>query len=59
MHNCNDFAFSTTWNLYPDVLLGLGTFPTSAVAMQDAFYVSARKQQGVQADTRGDWESIF
>lgn len=52
VHNCSDFAFSTTWNLYPDVLLDLGTFPTSAVAMQDAFYVSARKQQGVQADTR-------
>lgn len=52
VHNCSDFAFSTTWNLYPDVLLDLGTSPTSAVAMQDAFYVSARKQQGVQADTR-------
>jgi len=59
VHNCSDFAFSTTWNLYPGILLGLGTFPTSAVAMRDAFYVGAGKQQGVQADTRDDRESTF
>jgi len=44
VHDCSDFAFSTAWNPYPDVLLGLGTFPASAVAMQDAFHVSARKE---------------
>ena len=59
VHDCSDFAFSTTWNLYSDVLPSSGTFPASAVAMQDAFYVSARKEQGVQADTRDDWESTL
>ncbi|KAF2498472.1 glutaminase [Lophium mytilinum] len=59
VHDCADYAFSTAFNLYPDVLLGLKTFPQSAVDMEDAFYPTARKEAGVQADTRGDWMSTF
>lgn len=59
VHDCADYAFSTAFNLFPDVLLDLHTFPQSAIDMQDAFYRTARKEAGVQADSRGDWMSTF
>ncbi|KAL8717732.1 MAG: hypothetical protein Q9225_005058 [Loekoesia sp. 1 TL-2023] len=51
----NGFTYSTTFNLYPDSLLGLNTFPQAAFDMQAAFYPTVRADAGVPLDTRVPW----
>ena len=41
------------FNLYPDVLLDLKTFPTEAYAMQSSFYPTVRMPGGVPLDDLG------
>lgn len=49
----------STWkipyNLYPDVLLGLETFPKAAYAMGTGFFSTVRGEYGVALDNRQDW----
>ncbi|KAJ5175815.1 uncharacterized protein N7482_001692 [Penicillium canariense] len=49
----------TTWkipyNLYPDVLLGLETFPNEAYTMGSEFFSTVRGEYGVALDHRQDW----
>ncbi|KAI4128459.1 MAG: hypothetical protein LQ338_002732 [Usnochroma carphineum] len=51
----NGTTYSTTFNLYPDSLLGLNTFPQAAYDMQSAFYPTVRADVGVPLDTRTDF----
>lgn len=39
-------SYILTYNLYPDKLLGLDTFPANASAMQAAFYPSVHAEAG-------------
>lgn len=48
-------TWKTPYNLYPDVLLGLETFPLSAYAMGDTFFRTVRGEYGVALDNRQDW----
>lgn len=50
---------STTWtmgyNLYPDVLLDLQTFPPAAYELQTSFLYSVRSTEGVAINSEEDW----
>lgn len=48
-------SWKTPYNLYPDVLLGLNTFPKAAYQMESKFYKSVRSEYGVPLDNRQDW----
>ncbi|CZR51828.1 related to glutaminase A [Phialocephala subalpina] len=52
-------SFENTWkvtfNLFPDVLLNLSTFPTSAYDTENTFYPQIRSQGGVALDNRQWW----
>lgn len=48
-------SYTTAFNLYPDTLLKLGTFPPAAFDMQAAFYPTARADAGVPLDNRVNW----
>ncbi|EAW06608.1 putative glutaminase [Aspergillus clavatus NRRL 1] len=48
-------SWKTPYNLYPDVLLGLRTFPEEAHQMSSAFFKSVRAEYGVPLDHRQDW----
>ncbi|KAI4188953.1 MAG: hypothetical protein L6R41_001797 [Letrouitia leprolyta] len=48
-------TYSTTFNLYPDYLLGLNTFPAEAFDMQSAYYPTVRAEAGVPLDSRVPW----
>ncbi|KAK3109586.1 hypothetical protein LTR53_016997, partial [Teratosphaeriaceae sp. CCFEE 6253] len=48
-------SWSMAFNLYPDVLLNLSTFPTAAYAMQSSFYPTVRMPGGVPLDDLVDW----
>ncbi|KAK4549818.1 hypothetical protein LTR36_005119 [Oleoguttula mirabilis] len=50
-----DDTWALEFNLYMDVLLGLNTFPTAALAMQTSYYPSVRKPAGVALDSSLDW----
>ena len=43
------------YNLYPDVLLNLDTFPEEAYRMNNAFFSTVRGEYGVPLDNRQDW----
>jgi hypothetical protein len=43
------------YNLFPDVLLGLKTFPDAAYRMGSDFFASVRGEYGVPLDSRQDW----
>ncbi|KAL8723625.1 MAG: hypothetical protein Q9181_007241, partial [Wetmoreana brouardii] len=45
-------TFILTYNLYPDVLLKLGTFPQAALDMEAAYYPRVRAAGGVPLSTR-------
>ncbi|KAL9001934.1 MAG: hypothetical protein Q9188_005106, partial [Gyalolechia gomerana] len=47
----NGSTYSTTFNLYPDFLLGLNTFPKEAFDMQSAYYPTVRAEAGVPLDS--------
>ncbi|KAJ5342586.1 hypothetical protein N7541_011710 [Penicillium brevicompactum] len=48
-------TWKTPYNLFPDVLLGLDTFPKAANQMSSAFFASVRGEYGVPLDNRQDW----
>lgn len=48
-------TWKTPYNLFPDVLLGLDTFPKTAYQMGNAFFASVRGEYGVPLDNRQDW----
>ncbi|KAJ5172027.1 hypothetical protein N7492_004620 [Penicillium capsulatum] len=48
-------TWKTPYNLYPDVLLGLDTFPTAAYEMNSDFFSPVRAEYGVPLDNRQDW----
>lgn len=43
------------YNLFPDILLGLETFPISAYKMSSDFFSNVRGEYGVPLDNRQDW----
>ncbi|KAF7950556.1 hypothetical protein EAE96_007838 [Botrytis aclada] len=51
----NDDSWKIPFNLYPDVLLDLSTFPDAAYAMQENYYPSIRSNGGVALDSRQAW----
>jgi hypothetical protein len=51
----NPSSWKTPYNLYPDVLLGLGTFPKEVHQMSSTFFKSVRGEYGVPLDSRQDW----
>lgn len=51
----NSTSYTTTFNLYPDRLLNLKTFPQAAFDMQAAFYPTVRAEAGVPLDNRVNW----
>ncbi|KAL8709848.1 MAG: hypothetical protein Q9220_005464 [cf. Caloplaca sp. 1 TL-2023] len=61
--NSNESEYSITFNLYPDKLLGLNTFPQAAFEMEAAWYPQVQREVGVPLDSRvpyskTDW-SLF
>lgn len=48
-------SWKTPYNLYPDILFDLHTFPDAAYEMDDAFFESVRGEYGVALDNRQDW----
>lgn len=51
----NDTTWTTTFNLFPDYLLNLNTFNSSAYEMQSAWYPQVRATAGVALDSVLDW----
>lgn len=56
----NADSYIITYNLFPDVLLQLGTFPPAAAAMEAAYYPRVRATTGVPLDSgvtygKTDW----
>ncbi|RAL60623.1 hypothetical protein DID88_009941 [Monilinia fructigena] len=51
----NDSSWKIPFNLYPDVLLNLSTFPAAAYKMQDSYYSTIRSPGGVALDSRQAW----
>ncbi|PQE16239.1 putative glutaminase protein [Rutstroemia sp. NJR-2017a WRK4] len=51
----NEASWKIPFNLYPDLLLNLTTFPSSAYSMQETFYPSIRSPGGVALDSRQTW----
>lgn len=48
-------TYKTPYNLYPDVLFGLETFPEAAYQMGSTFFPTVRGEYGVPLDSRLDW----
>ncbi|KAJ5081827.1 hypothetical protein NUU61_010091 [Penicillium alfredii] len=48
-------TWKAPYNLYPDVLLKLKTFPEAAYQMGSEFFSSSRGEYGVPLDNRQDW----
>lgn len=48
-------SWKIPYNLYPDVLLNLGTFPQAAYDMGSTFLSTVRGEYGVALDNRQDW----
>ena len=51
----NPNTYTTAFNLYPDALLRLRTFPQAALDMQAAYYPTRRGPAGVPLDSRVSW----
>jgi hypothetical protein len=51
----NRSTWKVTFNLFPDVLLNLSTFPSAAYEMESSFYPTIRSQGGVGLDNRQNW----
>ncbi|KAL2817356.1 hypothetical protein BJX63DRAFT_110228 [Aspergillus granulosus] len=48
-------SWKTPYNLFPDVLLNLKTFPQAAYQMGNTFFKKVRAEYGVPLDNRQDW----
>ncbi|KAH6679358.1 hypothetical protein B0J14DRAFT_296214 [Halenospora varia] len=51
----NESTYKVIFNLFPDLLLNLSTFPTSAYEMQSSYYPTIHKLGGVALDNRQWW----
>ncbi|TGO80825.1 hypothetical protein BPOR_1677g00010 [Botrytis porri] len=51
----NDNSWKIPFNLYPDLLLDLSTFPDAAYTMQENYYPTIRSDGGVALDSRQAW----
>lgn len=51
----NQSSWKIPYNLYPDVLFDLRTFPNAAYQMGSAFFKTVRAEYGVPLDHRQDW----
>ncbi|TGO46669.1 hypothetical protein BOTNAR_0573g00030 [Botryotinia narcissicola] len=51
----NDDSWKIPFNLYPDVLLDLSTFPEATYTMQEKYYPTIRSDGGVALDSRQAW----
>ncbi|KAI9838479.1 MAG: hypothetical protein M1837_002471 [Sclerophora amabilis] len=51
----NMTSWTTSFNLFPDKLLELGTFDEDAFTMQTNYYSTVREEGGVPLDSRLDW----
>lgn len=51
----NDASWKIPFNLYPDILLNLSTFPPAAYQMQQEYYPTIRSHGGVALDSRQAW----
>ncbi|KAI9039979.1 putative glutaminase [Aspergillus affinis] len=51
----NQDSWKIPYNLYPDVLLNLQTFPNAAYQMGNSFFKTVRAEYGVPLDHRQDW----
>lgn len=54
-----DQDYAVVFNIYPDVLFGLETFPEETYEMLARYYVDVRGEGGVRLDSRVDWSSAF
>lgn len=58
-HFTEEYGNYTTWqmtyNLFPQVLLNLSTFPEAALQMETAYYPTVRGQAGVPLNPTVDW----
>lgn len=48
-------TWKTPYNLYPDILFDLHTFPQAVYEMDDNFFQTVRGEYGVALDNRQDW----
>lgn len=48
-------SWKTPYNLFPDILFNLKTFPRAAYKMGSRFFQSVRAEYGVALDNRQDW----
>ena len=51
----NYSTYTIAFNLYPDVLLNLYTFPAAAFQMETKYYPTQRAEAGIALDSRVDW----
>ena len=54
-----DDDYAVVFNIYPDILFSLNTFPQSTYAMLASYYPTIQGQAGVALDSRVDWSSTF
>ena len=54
-----DSDYAVVFNIFPDILFNLGTFPSSASDMLVSYYPTQQGQAGVPLDSRVDWSSTF
>jgi hypothetical protein len=54
-----DDDYALVFNIYPDVLFALNTFPQSTYDMLASYYPTIQGQAGVTLDSRVDWSSTF
>jgi hypothetical protein len=55
----NDSDYAVVFNIFPDILFNLSTFPSSAFDMLVNYYPTQNGQTGVPLDSRVDWSSTF
>lgn len=54
-----DDGYAVVFNVYPDILFSLNTFPQSAYNMLASYYPTIQGEAGVALDSRVDWSSTF
>ncbi|KAG0649827.1 Glutaminase A [Hyphodiscus hymeniophilus] len=54
-----DIDYAVVFNIYPDILFTLQTFPESAHDMLASFYPTIHGPAGIALDSRVDWSSTF
>lgn len=54
-----DDDYAVVFNIYPDILFSLNTFPQSTYDMLASYYPTIQGEAGVALDSRVDWSSTF